>query len=109
MSRSDRCFSPSPQGGVFVLCEPASNGGLCRFIEKNTLRIDLQTGLPTHGRAGGAGETLQAAASPVTPEPDSPLASLRTPEDHKKVGESGERPNSDVGNCKKKSHSILTR
>ena len=59
-----------------------------RFIEKNTLRIDAKTGLPTRDKSG---KHIPASAVPLTPtSPDpsdvsSPLHSLKTPTDHKKV------------------------
>ena len=56
-----------------------------RFIEKNTLRIDAKTGLPTRDKSGQHIPPGAVPMTPTSPDPTSPLHSLKTPTDHKKI------------------------
>ena len=56
-----------------------------RFIEKNTLRIDAKTGLPTRDKSGKHIPPETVPVTPTSPDPTSPLHSLKTPTDHKKI------------------------
>ena len=56
-----------------------------RFIEKNTLRIDAKTGLPTRDKSGQHIPPGAVPVTPTSPDPTSPLHSLKTPTDHKKI------------------------